>query len=164
MKASKALKRLAKIETLISDVMERFSGSAVEVRQALQDAKVAFARLKTAVSSQASSKSPKNPAKKKAAAKTKTVARATGASAQKADIKSAAQKKKHAERIKTSSVAKKKAVVKATPTARRQPRKTATRPVTAPALVRVTPNPETGAVTGEVERAPGTELPTNAVR
>ena len=82
MKANKALKRLAKIEALISDVTERYSKGAVEVRKALQDAKVAFARVKVAVSSQASSKPAKNPAAKtkKAVAK-KTAAKARGAAA-----------------------------------------------------------------------------------
>ena len=55
MKAKKALKRLAKIEALISDVTERFSKSSLQIREALQNAKAVFARVKEAVSSQASS-------------------------------------------------------------------------------------------------------------
>jgi len=54
MKASKVHKRLAKIEALIADLTERYSKGAVNVRAALQGAKVAVAHLKAAVSSQAS--------------------------------------------------------------------------------------------------------------
>jgi hypothetical protein len=59
MKANKALKRLDKIEALLSDVTERYSASAPEVREALQDAKAAVARAQNAVSSQASSRTVK---------------------------------------------------------------------------------------------------------
>ena len=76
MKANKALKRLAKIEALISDVEERYSLDAVHTREAFRDARSAIARLKDAVSLQASSgtakkaaPAPKNAAVKKAAAK-----------------------------------------------------------------------------------------------
>ena len=41
MKKQKALKRLAKIEALMSDVTERYSTSSHHVREALQDAKAA---------------------------------------------------------------------------------------------------------------------------
>lgn len=68
MKANKALKRLAKIEVLIADVAERYSSGASQVREALQDAVAAFARVKAAVSSQAAAgTAKKHPAKKKAA-------------------------------------------------------------------------------------------------
>lgn len=50
MKAKKALKRLAKIEALMSDVTERYSASATHVREVLQDAKAAVIRAKEAVS------------------------------------------------------------------------------------------------------------------
>lgn len=79
MKASKALKRLAKIEALISDLTERYSKGAVQIREALQDAKAAFAHVKTTIRSQVSSnkakRAPVNPKKapaKKAAVKTLT--------------------------------------------------------------------------------------------
>jgi hypothetical protein len=49
MKANKALKRLAKIEALISSVMERYSASAPGIREALDDAKAAITRAKKAV-------------------------------------------------------------------------------------------------------------------
>ena len=60
MKAKKALKRLAKIEALISDVTERYS-SAPHIREVLQDAKAAVTRAKEAVSLQASSGTATNP-------------------------------------------------------------------------------------------------------
>ena len=60
MKANKALKRLAKIEALMSDVTERYS-SAPHIREVLQDAKAAVTRAKEAVSLQASSGTTKNP-------------------------------------------------------------------------------------------------------
>ena len=60
MKTNKALKRLAKIEALISDMTERYS-SAPHIREALQDAKAAVARAKEAASLQASSGKAKNP-------------------------------------------------------------------------------------------------------
>src|SRR5271169_4570794 len=69
MKSNKALKRLAKIEALISDVSERYSSSALHIREALQEAKAAFARVKEAVSLHASSKTAKKKAVKKRAAK-----------------------------------------------------------------------------------------------
>jgi hypothetical protein len=74
MKTNKALKRLAKIEALISDVAGRYSASAPHVRNMLQDVKAAVARAKEAVSLHASSKTPKKSppiknAAKKAAAK-----------------------------------------------------------------------------------------------
>ena len=60
MKANKALKRLAKIEALMSDVTERYSASAPYIRQVLQDAKEAITQAKEAVSLQASTGTAKN--------------------------------------------------------------------------------------------------------
>ena len=68
MKTNKALKRLTKIEALISDVTERYSAGAQHIREALHEAKAAIARVKAAVRSQPSSGSAntsKAPAKKK---------------------------------------------------------------------------------------------------
>jgi hypothetical protein len=68
MKANKALKRLTKIEALISDVTERYSAGARHIREALHEAKDAVARVKAAVRSQSPSgtaKSFKATAKKK---------------------------------------------------------------------------------------------------
>jgi hypothetical protein len=61
MKTNKALKRLAKIEMLMSDVTERYSASAPHIREVLQDAKAAVTRAKEAVSLKASSGTAKNP-------------------------------------------------------------------------------------------------------
>jgi hypothetical protein len=41
MKANKALKRLTKIEAVMSDVTERHSASSPHIREVLQDAKAA---------------------------------------------------------------------------------------------------------------------------
>ena len=67
MKANKALKRLAKIETLMSDVAERFSASAPHLREALKDLKAAVLSVKEAVKVQTSSAAAKKKAPKKAA-------------------------------------------------------------------------------------------------
>lgn len=61
MKATKALKRLAKIEALMSDVMERYSATGPDMREMLRDAKAAVTRAKEAVSLQASTRTAKNP-------------------------------------------------------------------------------------------------------
>jgi hypothetical protein len=61
MKAKKVLKRIAKIEALISEVTERSSLSAPHIQELLREAKTAIARAKKAVSSQASSGTVKNP-------------------------------------------------------------------------------------------------------
>ena len=50
MKPNKALRRLTRIEELMSDVMERFSTNAPFIRKALQDAVAAVAVAKEAVS------------------------------------------------------------------------------------------------------------------
>jgi len=49
MKANKALKRLTKIEALISDVTARYSSGSEHIGQALQDAMAAIARVKAAI-------------------------------------------------------------------------------------------------------------------
>jgi hypothetical protein len=61
MKANKALKRLTKIEALMSDVAERYSASAPHTRKVFQDAQAAVTRAKEAVRLQASSGAAKNP-------------------------------------------------------------------------------------------------------
>ena len=71
MKANKALKRLTHAEDLISDVMERYSESAPDIREKLQDAKTAVTRAKDAVNLQASSE--KTSARKEAVTKKATV-------------------------------------------------------------------------------------------
>ena len=57
MKANKALKRLTKIESLMSAVTERYSASAPHLRKVLKEATDAVARAKKAVGLQASSAS-----------------------------------------------------------------------------------------------------------
>jgi hypothetical protein len=66
MKAQKALKRLAKIEELLSDLTVRYAPGAPAFQGALQDAKAAVARAKEAATQDASSgkaKLPKPPSK-----------------------------------------------------------------------------------------------------
>ena len=75
MKANKALKRLAKIESLISDVTERYSAGAHHIREALHEAKAAVARVKAAINSQMPSKTAKT---SKATAKKKRRRNAAG--------------------------------------------------------------------------------------
>jgi hypothetical protein len=77
MKQKKALKRLAKSESLISDVTERYSASAPDAREVLQDAKASVARAKETVSLQASS----GMARKTAAARKKTAVEKAAAKA-----------------------------------------------------------------------------------
>ena len=67
MKTNKAVKRLDHAEYLVSEVMERFSASAPDIRQQLLDAKAAVGRAKDAVKSQVPAK--KTSARKKAATK-----------------------------------------------------------------------------------------------
>jgi hypothetical protein len=62
MKANKALKRLTKIEAVMSDVTERHSASSPHIREVLQDAKAAITRAKETVSlQQCSGTAKKNP-------------------------------------------------------------------------------------------------------
>jgi hypothetical protein len=87
MKATKALKRLAKIGALLSDVAARYSVNDSDTRKVLQDASAAVGRAKEIVSLQAA-----GPARKKAAAK-----KAEGTTAKpakkRAPIKKAAKRK-----------------------------------------------------------------------
>ena len=55
MKAKKVLKRLAEIDALISDVTDRCSKCAIQIREPLQNATIAITRVKKAVNSQVSS-------------------------------------------------------------------------------------------------------------
>jgi hypothetical protein len=68
-KTSKALKRITHAEDLISDVLERYSEGALEIRQQLLDAKAAVGRAKEAVKLQVSARTPKKAATKRAAVK-----------------------------------------------------------------------------------------------
>ena len=72
MKANKALKRLTKIESLMSVVAERYSASAPHLRSVLKEATDAVARAKQAVSLEASSRTKAATPKPDRAAKTPT--------------------------------------------------------------------------------------------
>jgi hypothetical protein len=63
MKANKALKRLAKIEELMSDVTDRYAAGAPSIREALRDAKDAVTRAKEALSLHVSSTATNFPVK-----------------------------------------------------------------------------------------------------
>jgi hypothetical protein len=119
MKTNKALKRLAKIEALISDLMERYSKGAVQIREALQDAKAAFAHVKKIIRSQVSSeKARRAPVKQKKAA-----------------VKEAAVKTPIAKTVKKSAPIKKA-------TKRAATKKTAPASVPGPAPVQTASKPE----------------------
>jgi hypothetical protein len=105
MKTKKALRRLSKIEALISLMTERASKGAPKVQEALRDAKAAFARVKEAVNLQASPET--KPAKKKP------------------PKWSPAQREAAAERMRLRWAAKKKAEVELQPKADGKARKTA---------------------------------------
>ena len=145
MKANKALKRLSKIETLMSVVSERYSAGESHIREMLQDAKAAVARVKEAVSLQASSVKAKKPAKPKrkagqeaprrrrahAKAAVAKPARATTKVAparKKAAVKKATAVKKAAVKPRTAKTAKKNARVGRATVAK----KTASAPAQAP--------------------------------
>ena len=64
MRANKALKRLTHVEDLLADLMERYSAGSPDIREKLQEAKVAVGRAKEAVNVQESSE--KTSARKKA--------------------------------------------------------------------------------------------------
>ena len=91
MKAKKVLKRLAKIESLISDVTDRYPDCTAQIREALQDAKASFTRVKKAVNSQVSAEKGKRAGtKRKKVAARKTVKAPTAKAAKKgAPIKKA---------------------------------------------------------------------------
>jgi hypothetical protein len=84
MKANKALKRLTKIEELLSDVKARYSVAAPDLRQAIQNAGSAIAQAKEIVSLQAAAKADRG-AKKAAPARTKTAVKTEAANATKAE-------------------------------------------------------------------------------
>ena len=103
MKANKALKRLAKIEALTSDVAKRFSAHAPHMREVFEDLKAAVDRVKEAVRVQASSGTAK---KKVAPLKTAPVAKKAAPVRKKAAVRKAAVK------APTAKTAKKRAPVK----------------------------------------------------
>jgi hypothetical protein len=131
MKANKALKRLTKIEALMSDVTERYSASSPHTRKVFQDAKAAVTRAKEAVSLQASAGTAKTPPVKQSKPPSKATPELTkpkrrlSAAGRKA-ISKAAKKRwaaKRAETEKPEPIPAKKAAVKKA--AARKPRKKA---------------------------------------
>ncbi len=96
MKANKALKRIAKIESLTSDVMRRLAKGAPQLSEVLKDLKAAVVRVKEAVSTQVSSRTAK---KKAAPARKKVVARKTVAKASKAKTAKKAPKAKTVKKV-----------------------------------------------------------------
>jgi hypothetical protein len=104
MKANKALKRLAKIETLMSDVAERFSASAPHLREALKDLKAAMLSVKEAVKVQTSS-APKKAASKKAARAAKKAVATKAASPKSKAVKKRAPARKAAKKSPSKRVA-----------------------------------------------------------
>jgi hypothetical protein len=87
MKANKALKRLNKIESIMSDVAKRFSAHTPDLGGAFDDLKATFRRVKEAVEAQASSLTAKKKASRSGTRKadkaraggTKAAAKKTGA-------------------------------------------------------------------------------------
>jgi len=63
MKAKKALKRLSRVETLLSDVIDQYAPKEKDVRELLDSAKSYVIRAKESVNVQASSASKKPPVK-----------------------------------------------------------------------------------------------------
>ncbi|MDP8990302.1 MAG: hypothetical protein M3N41_09535 [Acidobacteriota bacterium] len=104
MKANKALKRLAKIETLMSDVAERFSASAPHLREALKDLKAAVLSVKEAVKVQTST-APKKASPKKAARAAKKAAVKKAAAPKAKAAKKRAPRRKAAKKISPARVA-----------------------------------------------------------
>ena len=64
MKAIKALKRLAKIEAMLSNLIERYAASNHSIQGVLRDAKASIARAKETVSLQESHQTAKHPSVK----------------------------------------------------------------------------------------------------
>ncbi len=95
MKANKALKRIAKIESLTSDVIRRLAKGAPHVSDLLKDLKAAVLRVKEAVSTQVSS----GTAKKKAAPARKKGAKKTVAKASRAKAAKKAPKRKTVKKV-----------------------------------------------------------------
>jgi len=96
MKANKALKRIAKIEELTSEVTRRLSKSAPHISDVLKDLKAAVARVKESVSarvSHAAKKAPKKAAVKKATVKAQNAKAAKSGVRVKRTVKKAAGKR-----------------------------------------------------------------------
>jgi len=92
MKANKAVKRLGKIEELISDVAKRFAAHTPDIKEMLGDAKAAFERVRSAVSAKAekSSKSKRKSGADSGKAGRRRTEKKTAAAAKKTAVKTAA--------------------------------------------------------------------------
>lgn len=142
MKAKKALKRLTKIEALMSDVTERFPNTSLQIQGALKDAKAAFARLKEAVSLQVSSETANDSkAPSRQTPETINLKPGVGRVAQKSEATAnTEQSKKKAgktmvAKTRASMTAKKRAPIKKVGQETAAPKETAQAPVEIPATV-----------------------------
>jgi hypothetical protein len=114
MKAKKALKRLTRVEALLSDVLKQYSAGEKEVRESLDSAKAAVARAWESVNRKVSAALEKKPAATKPGAKKKAASK----SAVKA--KSAKRPAQAAKAKGKPAVAAKKEVAKAAPARKRR--------------------------------------------
>jgi hypothetical protein len=173
MKATKALKRLTKIETSITDITERFSQGSLHIREALQDAKAALVRAKVAVSSQASSKTAKSSkvdsketpeaAKRNVSAAVKQAiedgVRGRMAKKKEATANAAQSKKKAAAKKTVAARARKRTPIKKTAEKKRAPKKMSQAPREIPVTVETDPvNGETTLADVEVQTEPAAEM------
>ena len=74
MKAKKALKRLTRVETLLTDVIDQYAGSEGNVRELLDNAKASVVRAKKTVNVKASPKAAKKPPVKAGSSKSRVAA------------------------------------------------------------------------------------------
>lgn len=77
MKAKKALKRLSKVETLLTNVIDQYAGSEGNVRELLDSAKASVVRAKKTVNVKASPKAVKKPPVKAGSSKSRGAAKKT---------------------------------------------------------------------------------------
>lgn len=96
MKAKKALKRLTRVETLLTDVIDQYTGSRRDVRELLDDAKASVVRAKKTVNVKPSARSGKEPPVKPGNSKSQ--------------ITTEGRKKLSSAAIKQSAVAKRKGI------------------------------------------------------
>jgi DNA polymerase III gamma/tau subunit len=152
MKANKVLKRIAKIESLMSDVMERYSASAPPIRELLRDAKAAITRAKKAV--QASSTKAKHPPVKHS----QPTSKATPEPSKPKRRLSAAGRKAISEATKKRWAAKRAAAKKLSPAVAK---KTAVKKV---AAKKATPVKAAKAPAREIVKAPANKAPVKAAK
>ena len=71
MKAKKALKRLTRVETLLTDVIDQYAGSEGNIRELLDSAKASVIRAKKTVNVKGSTKAEKKPPVKAGSSKSR---------------------------------------------------------------------------------------------